>query len=311
MNHADGRHPRLASRLQLLGAATLFSTGGAGIKACALDGWQIACFRAGIAALVVAALVPRSRPGGTRTRSAHGGPGSRRGWTPRTALVAAAYAATVILFVQANKLTTAASAIFIQAASPLFIPALGPWLIGERPRARDAPFMAALIVGLALFFAGAPDEHATAPNPRLGNALAAVSSFTVALMMMGLRSLGKRADGSAPAAVVLGNLMAFAVALPFSLPVIARPADAAILVYLGVFQIGLAYPLLLSALRRVSALEASLLLFIEPVLSPLWAWLLHGERPGAGAMAGGALILVATAVKTAIDARAEPAVPTV
>jgi len=306
----SSRPPLLASRLQLLGAAALFSTGGAAIKACALDGWQIACFRAGIAALVVAALVP----------------GSRRGWTPRTALVAAAYATTVILFVQANKLTTAANAIFIQAASPLFIAALGPWLIGERLRARDVPFMAALTVGLGLFFAGAPDEHATAPDPRLGNALAAVSSFTVALMMMGLRWLlsapdslrraqrgvrgVRRSDGSAPAAVVMGNLMAFAVALPFSLPVIARPADAAILVYLGVFQIGLAYPLLLSALRRVSALEASLLLFVEPVLSPLWAWLLHGERPGAWAMAGGALILAATGIKTWFDARPETVLPT-
>ena len=98
----------LASRLQLIGAACLFSTGGAAIKACALDGWQIACFRAGIAALVVAAVVPESR----------------RGWTARTALVGAAYAVTVILFVQANKLTTAANSIFIQAASPLFIAAL-------------------------------------------------------------------------------------------------------------------------------------------------------------------------------------------
>jgi drug/metabolite transporter (DMT)-like permease len=283
--------PILASRVQLLAAAALFSTGGAAIKAVSLDGWQVACFRAGIAAVVVAALVPESR----------------RRWTAGTAAVSAAYAATVILFVQANKLTTAASTIFIQAASPLFIAGLGPWLIGERLRRRDAPILAALIAGLALFFVGAPAGHATAPHPRLGNALAAVSSVTVALMMMGLRWLGTRADGSAPAAVVLGNLMAFAVALPFSLPVSATAGDAAILAYLGVFQIGLAYTLLLRALRRVSALEASLLLFVEPVLSPLWAWLVHGELPGRWAVAGGALILAATAAKTVLDTRSEPA----
>ena len=280
-------NPVLASRLQLFAAAVLFSTGGAAIKACALDGWQIACFRGGIAAFVVAWAVPSSR----------------KGWSGRTALVAAAYAATVILFVQANKLTTAANTIFIQAASPLFIAALGPWLIGERPRARDQPFMAVLILGLGLFFVGAPDRHATAPDPWLGNVLASVSSVTVALMMIGLRWLGRGEDGNAGAAVVMGNALAFVVALPFSLPVHARPADAAILAYLGIFQIGLAYPLVLAALRRLSALEASLLLFVEPVLSPLWAWLLHGERPGAWAMAGGALILAATAVKTAMDAR--------
>jgi drug/metabolite transporter (DMT)-like permease len=210
---------------------------------------------------------------------------------------------TAILFVQANKLTTAASTIFIQAASPLFIAALGPWLIGERPRRRDLPFMAALGLGLALSFLGAPHGHATAPDPRLGNAIAIASSFTVALMMIGLRWLS--ADGGAPGAVVLGNLMAFAVTLPLALPVHPRPVDAAILVYVGVFQIGLAYPLMLAGLRRIPALEASLLMFVEPVLSPLWAWLVHGERPGAWALVGGAVILVATGIRTAADARAD------
>ena len=128
-------------------------------------------------------------------------------------------------------------------------------------------------------------------------------------MMMGLRWLGAGAGGAAAAAVVAGNLMAFAVALPFALPLAAGPADAAILVYLGVFQIGIAYPLLLRALRHLSAIEASLLLFVEPVLSPVWAFLVHGERPGAWAIAGGALILAATAAKTALDARAAPASP--
>ena len=61
------------------------------------------------------------------------------------------------------------------------------------------------------------------------------------------------------------------------------------------------YVLLLWALRHVGALEATLLLFIEPVLNPLWTWLVHGERPGAWSLAGGTLILAATAVKTWSD----------
>jgi drug/metabolite transporter (DMT)-like permease len=61
------------------------------------------------------------------------------------------------------------------------------------------------------------------------------------------------------------------------------------------------YVLLLWALRRVGALEATLLLFIEPVLNPLWTWLVHGERPGAWSLAGGVVILAATAVKTWSD----------
>jgi DME family drug/metabolite transporter len=98
--------------------------------------------------------------------------------------------------------------------------------------------------------------------------------------------------------VVLGNLFAFAAVLPMALPVApARPADWTLVVYLGVFQIGVAYALLLSALRHVAALEASLLMFVEPVLSPVWAWLFHGEKPGTWALAGGAVILATTAVR--------------
>ncbi|HEU0108291.1 MAG TPA: DMT family transporter [Vicinamibacteria bacterium] len=98
--------------------------------------------------------------------------------------------------------------------------------------------------------------------------------------------------------MVLGSLFAFVATLPMALPVApARPLDWTLVVYLGVFQIGVAYALLLSALRHVAALEASLLMFVEPVLSPVWAWLFHGEKPGTWALAGGAVILATTAVR--------------
>jgi len=38
------------------------------------------------------------------------------------------------------------------------------------------------------------------------------------------------------------------------------------------------------------------LLLVEPALSPIWAWLVHGERPGRWSLAGGALILGACLV---------------
>lgn len=281
---------RFAGRLELLAAAALFSTGGAAIKSCALDGWQIAAFRAVIAGVAVLAMVPAAR----------------RRIGRREVLVGVAYAVTVILFVQANKHTTAANTIFLQATSPLYIVLLGPMMLGEPVRRRDLAFMAALAAGLALFFVDAGTAHATAPDPVLGNVLAATSGFTCALMMMGLRWLGRDGTG-APSAVVAGNFMAFAAAAPFALPVRgAGAADWAILGYLGVFQIALAYFFLLKALRHVTALEATLLLFLEPVLSPLWAFLLHGERAGAWAVAGGAVILGATAARTLSDARRVP-----
>jgi drug/metabolite transporter (DMT)-like permease len=50
-------------------------------------------------------------------------------------------------------------------------------------------------------------------------------------------------------------------------------------------------------MRDVPAFEASILLLAEPVLNPLWTWLLLGEKPGGHALAGGAVILAATFFK--------------
>ena len=76
-------------------------------------------------------------------------------------------------------------------------------------------------------------------------------------------------------------------------------------VYLGVFQIALAYVLVTSAISHIPALEASVILLIEPALNPFWAWLVQGEVPGIWAMAGGAIILGATTAKSWAERRVE------
>jgi drug/metabolite transporter (DMT)-like permease len=79
---------------------------------------------------------------------------------------------------------------------------------------------------------------------------------------------------------------------------VPRPLDLALILYLGIFQLGLAYALFARGLRDVPAVEASLLVLLEPVLNPIWTFLLAGERPGPWALAGGALILGATVWRT-------------
>jgi drug/metabolite transporter (DMT)-like permease len=277
-------HP-LRSRLAILAAAILFSTGGAAIKATALTGWQVASFRSAVAAVAVLLMLPAAR----------------RGFSRISALVGVVYAATMILFVLANKLTTAASTIFLQATAPIYLVLLGPWILKEPIRRRELAFMVALGAGLALFFVGREAGSVTAPDPFKGNILAALSGLCWAFAVTGLRFMGKRSGrgGGSAAAVVLGNLFAFLLCLPFALPVASvRPTDVTIVVFLGVFQIGLAYVLLNYGLHHVGALEAALLLLAEPVLNPLWAWLVHGERPSAWSFAGGAIIVVATLGKT-------------
>jgi drug/metabolite transporter (DMT)-like permease len=139
----------------------------------------------------------------------------------------------------------------------------------------------------------------TAPNTALGNAVGAASGFLWALTLAGLRWAGHHGEGdgrfTSISATMCGNVLACLVCLPLALPVAAaEPADWMLVVYLGVLQVGLAYVFLTRGLARVPAVEASLLLLLEPALSPFWAWLVHGERPGLLAIAGGAAILTAT-----------------
>jgi drug/metabolite transporter (DMT)-like permease len=282
---------RTNSRLKIIVAALLFSTGGAAIKSAAFTSWQVACFRSGIATVTVFLLAPAAR----------------RGWSWRSLVVGITYAATLVLFVLANKLTTSANTIFLQSTAPLYLLLLGPWLLKEPITREDIIFMLLVAVGFAFFFVGTEPPVATAPNPFLGNVLAAVSGLTWALTIVGLRWISARpgADpGAATAAVVSGNLVAFLICLPFALPILhSSVRDWFLVSYLGVFQIGVAYILVTTAITRISALEASVLLLVEPAFNPIWSWLIHGERPGPWALLGGIIILGATTTKAIVDAR--------
>jgi DME family drug/metabolite transporter len=279
----------MSPRSKIVLAAVLFSTGGAAIKWSGFDGWQLAGLRAGLAFTTMLTLIPEAR----------------RGWSWRTTLVGCAYAATTLLYVQANKHTTAASAIFLQATSPLFILMLAPRLLGEHATRRDLVQMAMMGLGLALFLFGGVDRpSATAPNPLLGDVLAAICAVTWAFTVIGYRWIAAR-GGSVATAAASGSLTACIVALAVALPLSAgRPVDWAVVVFLGVCQLGVPYVFLASAIPRVRALEVGLFMLIEPVLNPVWAWLVHGERPGPATLVGGALILGATVVRSVVDARA-------
>ena len=275
-------------RLLVLAAAALFSTGGMAIKGTALEGWQVAGLRSAFAAVAIALIVPAAR----------------RHLRLSVVPVALVYGATLVLFTLANKYTTSANAIFIQDTAPVYVLLLGPVLLGEHLRRSDALFVAVMAGGMALFFLGREPAQATAPDPQLGNALAVASSLTWALTVIGLRALGRHAEhgtGPAAAAALLGNLLAFALCLPMMFPFESATAtDLLVVAYLGVFQVGLAYALLVRATPHVRALELSLLLLLEPVLNPIWTYLLLAERPGVFALIGGAVILGATSTRALI-----------
>jgi DME family drug/metabolite transporter len=283
----------MSPRSKIIAAAVLFSTGGAAIKWCGFGAWQLAACRATIAMTTIFVLLPEAR----------------RGWSWRTVIVGFAYAATTLLYVQANKHTTAASAIFLQSTSPLFILLLAPLLLGEHATRRDVAQMVVMGAGMVLFFLGMDQPSATAPNPPLGNALAAICAVTWTFTVIGYRWIVMRGS-SVAAAAVSGNLTAAIISWIMAQPLASgRPADWAVVVFLGVCQLGIPYLFLTRAVPKVRALEVGLFLLIEPVLNPIWAWLVHHETPGATTLAGGALILGATAVRMIFDVRQPPPVP--
>jgi drug/metabolite transporter (DMT)-like permease len=298
-------HPRSKARLELAAAAVLFSTGGAAIKATEFTAWQTAGLRSGIAAVAIFGLAAEAR----------------RGWSRRAVIVGVAYAVCLTLFVLANRLTTAANTIYLQSTAPLYLALLAPWLLKEPTRRQDLGFMAAVGLGLAIFFLGSESPASTAPDPVRGNILAVVSGLFWAVTVCGLRWMGAGGEqhGTAAAAVTSGNITAFLLALPFALPFGDHSMkDWSLVAYLGVFQIAVAYIFVTRALALIPALEASLILLIEPVLNPVWAWIVHGERPGPWALVGGGVILGATTIKGWMDSRsgrevitAEPDLPVV
>ena len=263
----------------VLAAAVLWSTGGLGIKSLELSPLTTAGWRSAFALPVLLLAAGRQRAGWSALRHLP------------ISVTALFYALTLMLFVSATRLTTAANAILLQYTSPLWVMALSYPVLHERPDARDYGVGAACLAGLTLFFL---DE--LTPRGTLGIMLAAASGLTMACMVLGLRHEGRRgADSASLTAVLFGNALCALVCSPWmvsGLPLMGAK-DWSILALLGSFQIGLAYIFFSRGLRHVTALRAILLGLIEPLLNPLWVWFGNGEKPSDWAVAGGAVIILA------------------
>ena len=266
--------PARRGALLVLGAALLWSTGGIGIKALADPALKVAFFRSGFAALTLLLLL---RPRLPR-------------WTPAFAAALVSYAACLTTFVVATKWTTAANAIFLQYSGVVWVLLFSPVFLREPFRRRDAAAIAVALGGMALFFVGKFRAGGA------GDAMALLSGVFFAGLVLALRS---ERDSGAEAAVTWGNVLACAALFPFVAGDLALTArSAAILLFLGVFQLAGAYVLFVRGLRHVTATQASLLGMLEPIANPVWVFLFLGERPGIYALAGGAVVLAAIAWRT-------------
>jgi drug/metabolite transporter (DMT)-like permease len=280
--------------LAMLGAAVLWSTGGLFIKAVSLDAFGVTMWRSLLAGIAIA-LVMRVRPFAPW----------RQGWITWGAAIS--YAAMLLLFVSATKLTTAANAIFLQYTAPLYVLVLGGILLNERPTRLDVLTVLVAFGGMGLFFVGQLDASDLG-----GNVAAIASGLAFAAFLVFLRLPGC-APEARPRAMVLGNALLVVVTLAVNLgrgsgeAFTPGLADAAGLIWLGVIQIGFAYVLFGFGIAHIAALEATLIGMLEPVLNPIWVFLFLGETPGWWAVLGGAIIIAAVASRTIISERRRPA----
>ena len=281
----------LASPIMLVvAAALLWSTGGLFIKWTDLSAFELSFGRSLLAALTVAYFTRRE---GFRLN----------GLTVLTSLL---YAALLLLFVLATKLTTAANAIFLQYTAPIYVLLLEPIFYKEKFRGVDLFTVAVCIIGMSLFFVGKLE-----PRDVEGNLAALASGVCFAFYILLLRHPHSQRVNRA-SSVIYGNLLLTVVVLvviiltPGSMERLLNLSvrDAASVVYLGVVQIGIAYTLFtLGMARGVRSLDAGIVGYIEPVLNPVWVFLFLGERPSKWAILGGAIIISAVATHTILGAR--------
>jgi drug/metabolite transporter (DMT)-like permease len=272
--------------LFVLAAALLWSTGSLFIKATPLGALELSFGRSLLAALTVAALTWRE--------------GFRLNFM--TLVASVLYAALLVLFVVANKLTTAANAIFLQYTAPVYVLVLEPLVFKERFRAADLFVVAVCVAGMSLFFVGQ-----LRPDDVTGNLAALASGLCFALFLLLLRRQQRGGESNRASSVIYGNIIICIVTLPAFLRVAGTLTvkDVLIVSYLGVFQIGLAYTLFtLGIARGVRSLDAGVVGYIEPMLNPVWVFLFLGERPSRWAVVGGCIIIAAVLAHTIMLARA-------
>jgi drug/metabolite transporter (DMT)-like permease len=294
--------PRRQAVIFLILAAVLWSSSGLLIKVMDWQPLSILAGRSIIAALVYVIYLRRLR----LRRDV------RFRWSPSLAVGAVAFLGTQALFITATKMTTAANAIFLQYTAPVYVVVLGYVWLGEQPERADWFAMTVILLGLLFFFGDKLSFEGTT-----GNVLAILSGVAMAVMTVSMRRIGRsrvgkgaspKARDPSPTSPAYATLLGYALGAILGLPSLMQetltPQSLGIIAFLGLFQIGLAFLLYAAAIQHVQALEATLILTLEPILNPIWVFLVIGEAPGPMAMLGSALVIAAVATRALISARA-------
>lgn len=265
--------------LQIIIAAALLSTGGIILKFIDMPSMAIAGSRAVFSAAVVWMYV--KKPKFTYSKAQITG--------------AICYSSMVILFIVANKLTTAANAVILQFTAPIWVAILGAIILKERTRWYDLVAIVLTGAGMMMFFM---DEMGGGSS--IGNMVAVLSGVALAGVTISLRF---QKDGSPVETTLLGHLITIAIGMPFILGASLTLQNFIGIFLLGTFQLGLAYIFYSLAIKHLTAMETILIMILEPILNPIWVFLYNGEMPGMLSMMGGILVIATIVWRGLISSR--------
>jgi len=270
--------------MAMVATAVCWSLGGLFIKLIDWHPVTIAGARSLIAALFILAVVRRPK----------------LNFSKNQIVAAVAYSFTMLLFVYANKHTTSANAILLQYGAPVYVMILSGAMLGERPLPEQIGALVAIVVGMGLFF-----SDSLSMGHLVGDIAAVAAGVTFAVHILFMR---RQKEGSPIESLLLGHGMTAFVALFISLflpaPAMNTKSVAAIF-GLGIVQIGFAAIFFSFAIKRISAIQSSLIAIIEPALNPVWVFLVIGEKPTGRAILGGVIIVAAVVLSSVFSVSRE------
>ena len=273
----------MAGRLWVALAAIMWSSSGLFAKATTFEVWPpesrgllLAFWRAAFAGMLLLPAVRKPK------------------WDARLVPLCFAFLVMNITYLSAMSLTTAANAIWLQSTAPWWVFLVGVLLLGEPfPADQRLPLVLGGI-GLAIILAFELQGQAQG-----GVLCGLVSGFSYAGVVLSLRAL----RGLDTVWIVsLALLVTAAALLPYVIYKNAWPSlgQLPVLAGFGFFQMALPYVFFARGLRAITSQEATVIGLLEPILLPIWVFLVWDELPAPWTLVGGGLILAALVLRYAV-----------
>jgi drug/metabolite transporter (DMT)-like permease len=269
-------------------AATCWSSGGFLVRQLSIvNAWEIVFWRSAFMTVFVAGVLAvihrRAMP---RAVLDAGVPG----------LLAGAFlAATFFFFIGSLTRTTVANTNILMSVSPFLAALAARVILKEAVPLRTWIAMLVAFAGIVVMFA-----QSAGAGRLTGNRLALGVSCCFAAQLTLLRKFHATVD-MLPQVLIAGILSSF-LAVFLAPPFAATPRDLAILAIMGCVQLGTGCLLATAASKHLSATELGLLALLEPILGPIWVWVLMSEHPGTATLIGGAIVLAAVFANEAFAA---------